>query len=102
ALVGTHIFRPVRLRLSDVGLYYGVIPRVRGVVLVQALVASGVYTAFAGLSHSPSLRHGPAELEPVSWDWPAMRDPAALPAPPAPSPAAQPLDVAWHARREDG
>jgi Protein of unknown function (DUF2567) len=102
APIGTHMFRPARLRLSDVGLYFGVIPRVRGVVLVQAFVATGVYTAFAGFSHSPALRLDAPEQVPVSWDWPAPRDPAVSPAPPAPSAAAPPLDVAWHARREDG
>jgi len=105
APAGTHIFRPARVRLSDVGLYFGFLPRVRGVVLLQALVAAALYTAFAGFSYSPSLRPEPLNRqpgEPVSWDSPAPQSPEAAPAPPAPDAAAQPLDAAWRARPEDG
>jgi hypothetical protein len=63
APVGTHIFRQPNIRLADVGLYWGWIPRVRGIVLIQALVASALYTGFAGFSYSPSLRPGHDESE---------------------------------------
>ncbi len=53
APAGTHIFRPARLRLTDVGLWFGFIPRVRGIVMIQALVATALYTACAGFSYSP-------------------------------------------------
>jgi hypothetical protein len=122
APVGTHIFRQPRVRLADVGLYFGWIPRVRGVVLVQALVAAALYTGFAGFSYSPSLRPGRDEPPPmgdahpvpmpppdhgepapsaVSWDSPSSPDQAASPESPGPSAAAQPLDVATRAQRED-
>jgi hypothetical protein len=120
APVGTHIFRQPRVRLADVGLYYGWIPRVRGVVLVQALVAAALYTAFAGFSYSPSLRPGRDEpppvgdaypvpalpvygepATPVSWGSPSYPDPAASPESPEPSAAAPPLDAATRAQRED-
>jgi len=102
---GTHIFRPVRVRLSDVGLYFGFLPRVRGVVLLQALVAAALYTAFAGFSYSPSLRPERAPVDPaqpISWGSPAPQDPAAVPESPAPGAEGQPLDVTWRAQQEDG
>lgn len=109
APVGTHIFRPARVRLSDVGLYFGFLPRVRGVVLLQALVAAALYTAFAGFSYSPSLRPEKAQEktqekapEPLSWGSPEPQSPEAAPAPLAPDAGAQPHDATWRARPEDG
>jgi hypothetical protein len=111
APVGTHIFRPVRLRLTDVGLYLGFIPRVRGIVLIQALVATALYTACAGFSYSPSLRPETDELPdvqlppgypPPSWDSPGWPDRTAAPAPPAGAEAGPTPDEAWRARPEDG
>jgi hypothetical protein len=78
APVGTHILRPVRVRLSDVGLSFGVLPRVRGIVLLQALVAAALYTAFAGFSYSPSLR--PEPNLPMPMPMPMPLEPAMPPA----------------------
>ena len=52
---GTHIFRPPRLRSGVWGLWWGFVPKVEGIVLVQGLIAAALYTAFAGFSYSPTL-----------------------------------------------
>jgi hypothetical protein len=109
AQVGSHFFRHPNLRLTDVGLWFGFIPRVRGIVLIQALVATALYTACAGFNSSPTLQPydeqpqiGP-EFEPGissgSPEWPA---PTAAPAPPAPAEAGPSPDAGWRARPEDG
>ena len=105
APVGTHIFRPARLRLTDVGLWHGFIPRVRGIVLIQALVATALYTACAGFSYSPSLRPETDELPDVqlpNWDSPGWPGPTAAPAPPAAAAEGPTPDAAWPARPGDG
>jgi hypothetical protein len=93
APVGTHIFRPVKVRLADVGLWFGAIPRVRGIVLLQALVAAGLYTAFAGFSYNASLQPGPEPDEYDRTEYPqadfSPSDPPTGPQPmPWPEPAA--------------
>jgi hypothetical protein len=102
---GTHIFRPARLRLTDVGLWWGFIPRVRGIVLIQALVATALYTACAGFSYSPSLRPETDELPDVqlaNWDSPGWPGPTAAPAPPAGAAGGSTPDATWPARPADG
>jgi hypothetical protein len=120
APAGTHFKRLPNLRLSDVGLWFGFVPRVRGIVLVQGLVAAALYTACAGFAYSPDLRldgdgvyegpagpaAGPLDAEgasaPVSWDSPDRTDQTAPPAPPALHAADLPPDEAWRAPRADG
>jgi Protein of unknown function (DUF2567) len=109
---GTRMFRPVNLRISDVGLWFGVIPRVRGVVLVQAIVAAALYTAVAGFHRSPDLEGDgePAAIEPggepdsgahpqpASWGWTAPQDQSAVPGPPVPYATTPPPDATARAR----
>jgi hypothetical protein len=116
---GATILRPARLRLADVGLWFGVLPRVRGTVLVQALVAAGMYTALAGFSPSSTLRGGdeyeyqedgwtdargephgehPSAGTPISSDWSPSQTPPMMPAPPGPDAAAPPPGAAPSAR----
>jgi hypothetical protein len=106
APTGTHILRPARLRLTDVGLWFGFIPRVRGIVLIQALVATALYTACAGFSYSPSLRPETDELPDVqlvpNWDSPGWPGPTAAPAPPAAAAGEPTPDATWPARPGDG
>jgi hypothetical protein len=105
APTGTHIFRPARLRLTDVGLWFGFIPRVRGIVLIQGLVATALYTACAGFSYSPSLRPELDELPDVqlpNWDSPGWQGPTAAPARPAAVAEEPTPDATWPARPGDG
>jgi hypothetical protein len=105
ATPGTTLHRPPKLRIVDIGLWLGFIPRVRGIVLIQAIVAVAVYAAMAGLHYTPDLRAedgqpGPAvDVPPVSWGWTEPQDPLAAPAPPAPYPAGPPPDAAAPVRR---
>jgi hypothetical protein len=118
AQVGSHFFRQPNLRLTDVGLWFGVIPRVRGIVLIQALVATALYTACAGFNYSPTLQpyDERAEIGPgmgpgmgpagagtgFSSGLPAWPAQTAAPAPPAPAEAGPFPDAGWRARPEDG
>ncbi len=64
APVDTHIFRPAKVRAGEAGLLYGVIPWVRGSLLIQAVVAAVVYTGLAGFHASPTLTYDPDPLLP--------------------------------------
>ncbi|MET7422922.1 DUF2567 domain-containing protein [Dactylosporangium sp. NPDC005555] len=55
APVDTRIFRPAKVRAGEAGLLYGVIPWVKGSLLVQALAAAVIYTCLAGFHTSPTL-----------------------------------------------
>ena len=97
APLGARLFRPAQLRISDVGLWHGFLPRVRGVVLVQAFAAAAAYTTLAGFHAAPSLRDDDREPEyagDASWDWTAQRAPSAAPEPPAPAAAGSPPGAA--------
>ncbi|MEV8516620.1 DUF2567 domain-containing protein [Dactylosporangium sp. NPDC051484] len=63
APVGTHMFRPVKLRTGTSSLLFGFIPWVRGTLLVQALAAGAVYTGLAGFHASPTLRYDNMPVE---------------------------------------
>lgn len=99
--IGTRLYRPVDVSVADVGLWSGFLPRVRGVVLVQALLAAATYTALAGFHHAASLRNDeqpdPEEIA-ASWDWPEPRDPSAAPEQPGPGATAQPPGATAPAR----
>jgi hypothetical protein len=94
---GTHILRPPKARMTDVGLWFGFIPRVRGIVLLQGLIAAALYTAFAGFNYSSSLQH-----EAVSSDWTEPQIPTGGPESPEPAPAVQPPGAASPAPPEAG
>jgi Protein of unknown function (DUF2567) len=100
AAVGQHFSRPVEVATKRVGLWYGVLPRVQGAVLLQAAVAVIFYTLLAGFHRAPSLRDEDARQasaeplagEPISSDWATYPAPPAAPEPPAPGTAAPPPD----------
>jgi hypothetical protein len=62
AAVGQHFFRPVNLRAAKIGLWYGLLPRVQGNVLVPAIAAVFTYGFTASFAVDPELavsRYGP-------------------------------------------
>lgn len=69
APVDTHIFRPPKVRAGEGGLLFGIIPWVRGSMLVQALVAAAVYTGLAGFHASPTLTHAPDPTDNPAGDY---------------------------------
>jgi hypothetical protein len=77
APVDTHIFRPVKLRTGSASLAFGVLPWVRGTLLLQGLAAAAVYTGLAGFHASPTLRYD--NMPPEYLNAPA---PGAYPPPP--------------------
>jgi len=115
APVGARFGKPVDLRAAEVEWLFGVVPYVRGDVLVPAFGAAVAYTLLAGWSRYPALRPEP-ELpyafpaepgrydefgdadpagwgsRPVSWGSTATPTPPAEPAPPGPGEAAPPRD----------
>ncbi len=100
AAVGQHFHKPAELGTKRVGLWFGVLPRVQGAVLVQAAAAVSMYTMLAGFHRAPSLRDedgramraAPPPGAVVSSGWPAYPAPSTAPAPPAPGTAAAPPD----------
>ncbi|HEU4424511.1 MAG TPA: DUF2567 domain-containing protein [Pilimelia sp.] len=113
APIGARFGKPVDLRAADVEWLFGVIPFVRGDVLVPAFGAAVVYTLLAGWSRFPGLRPEPHQpyaspagpydafgdsdpqgwgTTPVSWGSTATPTPPAEPAPPGPGEAAPPRD----------
>lgn len=120
APVGEALSRPPDLRAGGFEWLYGVIPTLRGDVLIPAFGAVVMYTLLAGWSKYPGLRPEPeldaahaidGDLPPhltdypqaldgaqpphdgrLSWGSPAPQAPTAAPAPPAPDPAAPPRD----------
>jgi uncharacterized protein DUF2567 len=65
AAVGQRFNRPVDARTKSVGLWFGFLPRVQGVVLVPAIIAAAVYTLLAGFHPAPDLDRGDAEVSTV-------------------------------------
>ena len=109
APAGTHLHRPVNVRIADVGLWLGFLPRVRGVVLIPAFAAASMYTILAAINPWPSLREDEhvsaladaldtAALSSGSTGPPAQ---SAGSAPPAPATAAPPPDAAAFVRPAD-
>jgi hypothetical protein len=103
AEVGRRFQRPVAVQAKEVGLWFGVVPRVQGAVLVPALAAAALYTLLAAFHRASDLRDdGPeeeyaeegsgdgGEQQPVSSGWSGSPAPVAAPAPPVPGPAAPP------------
>jgi hypothetical protein len=108
APVGTHFFRPPSVRAGHVGLWFGVLPRVQGAVLVQAVAAATTYLLLAAFHADPELggpdRHddppaGPGQLagpslpddrDEVSWERTGWTGPPGSPVPPGSDPAASP------------
>jgi hypothetical protein len=109
APVGTNFFRPPSVRSGQVGLWFGVLPRVQGAVLVQAVAAATMYLLLAAFHTDPDLngpgRDGyppvapgqPADPSPsddgddeVSWERTGWTGPPGSPAPPGSDPAASP------------
>jgi hypothetical protein len=91
APVGTHIFRPPDVRSAEVGLWFGVLPKVQGTVLLQAVGAATAYMMLASFHVEPDLRR-PEGAPPVgaSWEptgWTAQQE---WPAPPGSDPGEQP------------
>lgn len=81
APVGAELSRPPDLRAGGFEWLYGVIPTLRGDVLMPAFGAVVAYTLLAGWSRYPNLRHD--DPEPMTPAPPAPEAPEA-PAPPAP------------------
>lgn len=108
ARVGTHFFRPPSVRSGQVGLWFGVLPRVQGAVLVQAVAAAMTYLLLAAFHADPDLGGphrrgerpvGPGQLagpsvpddgDEVSWERTGWTDPPTWPVPPGSDPAASP------------
>jgi hypothetical protein len=86
AAAGDLIVRPPDLRAGGFEWLWGVVPIVRGDILMPAFGAVVAYTLLAGWSRYTTLRR---ETEP-SWDSPESPAPAAAPAPPGPDAAAPP------------
>lgn len=109
APVGTHILRPVKVRAGEAGLLYGVVPWVRGALLIQAIVVAVVYTGLAGFHASPTLTYDPDPTLPFDAAYhpayagypygdPSQQPPAYGPAAPGPWPAeGQPGTGPWPA-----
>lgn len=78
APVGTHIFRPAKVRAGDTTLLYGFIPLVQGSLLIQAVAAAVTYTCLAGFHASPTLTYDPDPASPADGYDPAYQygDPA--------------------------
>jgi hypothetical protein len=112
APVGTHILRPPAVRSGSVGLWFGLLPRVQGAVLVQAVAAAMAYLMLAAFHVEPDLRQ-PLASEPgqpvepghpampgqpvapadgVSWGPTGSTVPPESPEPPGSDPAASPRD----------
>jgi hypothetical protein len=95
---GTRLDLPADLRVAERGEWFGVIPKVTGVVLAEAFGAAVVYTLLAGWSRHATLRPvtAPADLAPWETTWPVSSRSAvppagtAAPAPPAPGEAGPP------------
>ena len=90
AAVGDRIEAPLGLRTTDLDPKQWYIPKVTGVVAVQALVAVFVYTCLSGFSSYADLR-GPTPRPEAAWAYPptpmpAQYPPAALPVQYAPPP----------------
>lgn len=109
APAGTRLYRPVNLRIADVGLWQGFLPKVRGTPLIPAFAAASMYTLLAAINPWPSLRAeqhvgaladalGAAEL---SSDSPAPPAPSERSAPPGSATTAPPPDAAAFVRRAD-
>jgi hypothetical protein len=104
AAVGQHFFQPARLGTQRVGLWFGVLPRVQGAVLLEAAAAVTLYTLLAGFHRAPTLRDEdayaqpavpppvPAGGQPVSWDSAGYPAPLPAPVPPVPGTATSPPD----------
>lgn len=57
---GTELLRPPTVRTKEVGLWFGVLPRVQGSVLLEAVMAATVYTLLAAFHPAPDLDQQPA------------------------------------------
>jgi hypothetical protein len=93
AAVGTTFTKPPDLRAGRFQWLFGVIPVLRGDLLVPAFGAVVTYTMLAGWSRFPRLGAEP-EPEPVAVSWGTAEPPAppAAPAPPAPDATESPRD----------
>ncbi|HLL65978.1 MAG TPA: DUF2567 domain-containing protein [Micromonosporaceae bacterium] len=105
APVGARLRRQPNLRTSEVGLWFGFVPRVGGVLMVQAFVAAATYTVLASFSSWSSLRTPDEGFVPagqVSSSWTAPPAHPAESEPPVPGTTEPPPGAAASAHRGDG
>lgn len=81
APVGERFNRPVDVRTRSVGLWFGFLPRVQGLVLVPAIAAAAVYTLLAGFHPTPDLDPADAGEVPATPAPPGPDEDLARPAP---------------------
>lgn len=96
---GARLTEPAELRIAERGWWFGVVPKISGVLLAEAFGAAVAFTLLAGWSRHPTLRPAPPPVERLApWDttWAVSSEQAGqragttAPAPPAPGEAGPP------------